>query len=243
LLANTPIQRLFVGFQKHVWILATTSGANVAKAFLAKYNVISFPEVNATIDAYCDALEICTQRMPRLPFHPRINQRNYRYFMMERIEARFIQTLTASLVHNESPDSLILIHDGIWVRPRPSQEAIEQAIHDAVRATGMVRIRVKVSSLQSERQNIIQTILQQGESPGAQTKKLSESLAYITRNDWWDYMSEESLAHEHTPGVQQAAANMLGTRAPSNRPRVISSDTLDADANSLEKYFKRRKLI
>ena len=246
LLAGSPICRTTVGFQKHLWILATNSGASTAKSFVIKHNVVAHPRLFDIIDTYCRLLEACLLSLPPLPQDESINHRNHTYFQLEKIEAQYMQHLMHFLFLNEPPTSAMLIHDGIWVCPQPSHQVVAQAAAYASKASGMSRVRVKVTDLKAERRDIVQRIREARIVAGKTNTfsvDLKNSLAYLTRDAWWECMHENYLLTEHTPGIAQLISNAVPLRNANVRTRKRDREQLDNNQESLEKFFTRRRLI
>jgi hypothetical protein len=139
-------------------------------------------------------------------------------------------------------NSIILIHDGIWLSPRPSAIAVDDAAQYASNMTGLFKIRVKFSSLLPEHLVIKKAILQAaGLNPQVAHPRVNckDTLAYITRDEWWRFIAEPKPA-PLVVALEQTVNNMtqpLGTAA-----RRRNASCVVTDVGPLDAYFKRRKL-
>ena len=167
-LRGTPIENSFPGFHKHVWILATNSGFQVAKNFIIRHNIVVHHEVISLIGEFCSAFQSALRQLPTMPEHPRVNDRNRVYFQLELLEARFMQHFMHRLIQIEPMNSMVLIHDGVWIFPRPTNGAVDDAAQFASIATGLEKIRVKITPLLPEYLRIKQAVLHAaGQDPSA----------------------------------------------------------------------------
>ena len=62
--------------------------------------------------------------------------RNRCFFILEHLESRWMKLFVSHLLQHSVPDSLIWLHDGIWISPAPSSELIATANRLATSQSG-----------------------------------------------------------------------------------------------------------
>ena len=97
--------------------------------------------INATKSPLLDALE----RSFGARTLPTSTPRNRCFFLMEYLEARWMKHFVSSLLTLFVPNSLIWLHDGIWVSPVPSRSFIDTANRLATTALGISALPLQLS--------------------------------------------------------------------------------------------------
>jgi hypothetical protein len=111
--------------------------------------------------AYLDWVDQAKQallasRVPRPPPDPRMTPGvNEVCFLMEFVEATFMNAFVATLARLADLTSVLWLHDGIWVSPPPARAHIDEAMRTACEGTGCFDVRIVGKLLAGERLNLI----------------------------------------------------------------------------------------
>jgi hypothetical protein len=100
--------------------------------------------------------ELLHSEVPKPPGDdPRVAHKNIIYFIMELFEERYMAALTSHLLSLAKVDSIVWIHDAIWISPHVDQQMVQRAVVAAGACTGLEGLRVNYKSLHGERAEVI----------------------------------------------------------------------------------------
>ena len=99
-------------------------------------------------------------------------------FLLEAYEARYMHALLASVLEHARPESILLIHDAIWVQPEIPRHILINAIAQAESVSGLHRLRLKVTRLQHAYAEIVGILQTCGKLP------LANNDIAVT-HEWW----------------------------------------------------------
>jgi hypothetical protein len=155
-----------------------------------------------------------------------------------------------ALLSMTRPTSVILMHDGVWIQPVPLTSVIEAAALKAVTATGLMKVRLKTTRLDSERSLLVAQLKQQALEVQATMKRQNQvtnvatpawktELAYLTREDWWASRAQLQFDLAHFPiGQQIRTLHKINKRQMEQHLPTLR----EQENEGLLRYFKRAKL-
>ena len=148
LLASTPLEREHPGCAKELLNRFINTSAAIAISFVMKTNFFVHPFISATLH------ELDRSRHRLFAFAAQrgyvdisTEARNKHYYAMEFLEARYVTVIANHLLHHGQVESLIWLHDGLWVKPEPSAELLFQAAQVASSSIDIPLIGLKITSL------------------------------------------------------------------------------------------------
>ena len=198
-LDGTPFAAANPGYEKTLWSIAINAGKDVVFRKVMRHNVVR-PELLApAINFMTETLQVLYS-LPNI-MHPhlhdqRVGPTNRAYFLMEGYEALWMHSFLGALFKLFQPASIILLHDGIWIQPVPCDQIIDLAAHEACISTGLIGLRLKISSLSKNRDELISTINTYINNLGINRANFENDmlarLARATQGDWWDGLAQDT---------------------------------------------------
>ena len=178
---------------------------------------------------FCRAIQgakqdICTQALSGLheQVHnndSRITDSNRVCFCLEAIEQNYMKCFLLHLLRfDRGIESLILIHDGIWIRPLPPLTAISNAAEAAAALIRLPGMRVKITVLRTAHEQLLRELRTvAGSDSNAGIRELQLLTCRYLREE------EEAIARQgprHDPIIKRVLGEHKG-RPPSKRIKAL----------------------
>ena len=141
--------------------------------------------------------------------------KNLTYFALEYLEQFFMRAFLCSICTSQHIESIIYIHDGIYVRPCPDDYVLQVAVCTACRKLGVPTVNIKVTNLLTSwrlKFGSLVSQLQESTWPMPQSKRTKFEVTYTT------------------------------THNTSQKRKSLTFTSIE-DANTLHRFFKKKKLI
>jgi hypothetical protein len=222
-LGGTRYARAFPRYQKDSFSIMINMHISTFLAFVHTYVIGTSDRFKEVLVKFQNAKDTLSRILPPGAPDGRVNHRNNLYFACERIEAIFIRAMIKTLyVEDAPPESILIIHDGIWIYPPPGEVTLANAVAYANNKIGM-NLNVKVTPLVQEHNELI---TQLGIGPSATISEHSylAHLDSLTRHDWWHHL------HLQPPRLPAAVKKQIF---------ASNSRSVAEEADALFRYFTR----
>jgi len=211
-------------FAKGIPILCLTTEVHVVVSWLVEWNFGITPELRQFFDSVHQYKGIILRDFSHEWDDPRVNDKNRLYFILEHHEARFLRAFARHVLLNSELQSVIWLHDGIWVYPDVQPHIVQQAEYNAIRDTNL-QVSVVKTCLR-ERHDQYMHKIRGLPVTGPYEPRHHVILRQLAQLEWWQHVHER-------PGALPVAVT--------RQIRHVAQQAQIDHASSLHKFFERAR--